>query len=155
MADHTRFQTRSTGSSHIGFQLFSCGCGSQTGPAATAGPGFQTETRPGFRLLPIAANQPAAAFAAYFHARADGLGLRTCRDVINWRPAKTWGRSSGGRDRVWFGVMLTDLDYDWPCAFARFEIEIWNRDRDLFNHDELESIAQAIGHPVRQIIARI
>jgi hypothetical protein len=50
---------------------------------------------------------------------------------------------------------LTDLDYDWPCGFARFEIEIWNPDRDLFTDNELESVAQAIGHPVRQIIAHI
>jgi len=51
--------------------------------------------------------------------------------------------------------MLTDLDYDWPCAFARFEIEIWNPGRDPFTDGELESIAQAIGHPVRQILAHI
>ena len=50
---------------------------------------------------------------------------------------------------------LTDLDYDWPCGFARFEIEIWNPDRDWFTGDELASIAQAIGHPVRQIMAHI
>jgi hypothetical protein len=50
---------------------------------------------------------------------------------------------------------LTDLDYDWPCGFARFEIEIWNPDRDPFTDGELESIAQAIGHPVRQILAHI
>ena len=47
---------------------------------------------------------------------------------------------------------LTDLDYDWPCGFARFEIEIWN-DWDPFTDGELESIAQTIGHPVRQILA--
>jgi hypothetical protein len=50
---------------------------------------------------------------------------------------------------------LTDLDYDWPCGFARFEIEIWNPDRDWFTDEELVSIAQAIGHPVRQIMAHI
>jgi hypothetical protein len=50
---------------------------------------------------------------------------------------------------------LTDLDYDRPCGFARFEIEIWNPDRDPFTADELASIAQAIGHPVRQITANI
>lgn len=59
-------------------------------------------------------------------------------------------KPGGGQAAVatgfWSGVMLTDLDYDWPRGFARFEIEIWNRDRDLFNHDELESIAPAIGH---------
>jgi hypothetical protein len=27
----------------------------------------------------------------------------SCREVINWRPAKTWGRSSGHRD--WGGVV--------------------------------------------------
>jgi hypothetical protein len=50
---------------------------------------------------------------------------------------------------------LTDLDYDWPCGFARFEIEVWNPDRGWFTDDELSSIAQAIGHPVRQIMAHI
>jgi hypothetical protein len=50
---------------------------------------------------------------------------------------------------------LTDLDYDWPCGFARFEVEVWNPDRDWFTDEELASIAQAIGHPVRQIMAHI
>ncbi len=50
---------------------------------------------------------------------------------------------------------LTDLVYDWPCGFARFEVEIWNPDRDWFSGDELAAIAEALGHPVRQIMAHI
>jgi hypothetical protein len=50
---------------------------------------------------------------------------------------------------------LTDLGYDWPCGFARFEIEIWNPERGWFSTDELTAVAKAIGHPVRQIMAHI
>jgi hypothetical protein len=35
------------------------------------------------------------------------------------------------------------------------EIEIWNPERDWLTGDELAVIADAVGHPVRQIMARI
>jgi NAD-dependent SIR2 family protein deacetylase len=50
---------------------------------------------------------------------------------------------------------LTGLDYDWPCGFARFEIAIWNPERDWFDDEELAEIAEALGHPVRQIVTHI
>ncbi|WP_155344655.1 hypothetical protein [Acrocarpospora pleiomorpha] len=50
---------------------------------------------------------------------------------------------------------LDALDYDWPCGFARFEIAIWNPDRGWFNDKELAAFANALGHPVRQVIAHI
>ncbi|WP_155358264.1 hypothetical protein [Acrocarpospora macrocephala] len=50
---------------------------------------------------------------------------------------------------------LDALDYDWPCGFARFEIAIWNPDRGWFNDEELAALANALGRPVRQIIAHI
>lgn len=50
---------------------------------------------------------------------------------------------------------LNDLGYDWPCGFACFEIEIWNPGRSWFTDEELAEIAEALGHPVRQIMARI
>jgi hypothetical protein len=53
------------------------------------------------------------------------------------------------------GTSLTDLTYDWPCGFARFEIEIWNPGRDWFTDAELAAVAKVIGHPVRQVMAHI
>ena len=47
------------------------------------------------------------------------------------------------------------LDYDWPCGFARFEIAVWNPARDWFSDEDLATIADALGHPVRQIRAHI
>ncbi|XUL90522.1 hypothetical protein ACQ86D_31050 [Streptomyces galilaeus] len=51
---------------------------------------------------------------------------------------------------------LDALDYDWPCGFARFEIAVWNPGRLIrFGDDELSAVAEALGHPVRQIRAHI
>ncbi|TGZ12514.1 hypothetical protein DV517_65980 [Streptomyces sp. S816] len=50
---------------------------------------------------------------------------------------------------------LDALDYDWPCGFARFEIAVWNPERDRFRRAELAAVAGALGHPVRQIRAHI
>jgi hypothetical protein len=51
---------------------------------------------------------------------------------------------------------LDALDYDWPCGFARFESAVWNPGRVLwFGDDELSAVAEARGHPVRQIRAHI
>lgn len=50
---------------------------------------------------------------------------------------------------------LDVLEYDWPCGFARFEIAVWNPERDWFGDEELAAIAGALGHPVRQIRAHI
>ncbi|MFD8781106.1 hypothetical protein [Kitasatospora sp. NPDC059599] len=50
---------------------------------------------------------------------------------------------------------LDVLGYDWPCGFARFEIEVWNPERLCFAEAELAVIAAALGHPVRQVRARL
>lgn len=50
---------------------------------------------------------------------------------------------------------LDKLDYDWPCGFARFELAVWNPGRDWLTDQELSLVAQALGHPVRQILAHI
>ncbi|MEU9157796.1 hypothetical protein AB0D59_46530 [Streptomyces sp. NPDC048417] len=50
---------------------------------------------------------------------------------------------------------LDVLDYDWPCAFARFEIAIWNPERDWFGDEELATISDTLGHPVKQVRAHI
>ncbi|MFE9565216.1 hypothetical protein ACFYM0_29350 [Streptomyces sp. NPDC006487] len=50
---------------------------------------------------------------------------------------------------------LETLEYDWPCGFARFEIAIWNPERIQFSNRELTALADALGHPVRQIRAHI
>ncbi|QIQ04105.1 hypothetical protein [Streptomyces liangshanensis] len=50
---------------------------------------------------------------------------------------------------------LDALEYDWPCGFARFEIALWNPDRLWFGDDELTALADRLGHPVKQVRARI
>ncbi|WP_225099717.1 hypothetical protein [Streptomyces sp. CoH27] len=50
---------------------------------------------------------------------------------------------------------LDRLDYDWPCGFARFEIAAWNPQRFLLTPEELIAVGRILGHPVRQILARI
>ena len=50
---------------------------------------------------------------------------------------------------------LNDLEYEWPCGFARFELALWNPGRDRLTDQELSAIAHALGHPVRQILAHI
>lgn len=50
---------------------------------------------------------------------------------------------------------LDALDYDWPCGFARFEIAVWNPERLWFSEEELTTLGDALGHPVRQIRAHI
>lgn len=47
------------------------------------------------------------------------------------------------------------LDYDWPCGFARFEIAVWNPEREWFGDEELAAFAGVLGHPVRQVRAHI
>ncbi|MER5909840.1 hypothetical protein ABT124_04870, partial [Streptomyces sp. NPDC001982] len=50
---------------------------------------------------------------------------------------------------------LDALDYEWPCGFARFEIAVWNPGRGPLTDHELAAVAQALGSPVRQILAHI
>ncbi|MYW01047.1 hypothetical protein [Streptomyces sp. SID3343] len=50
---------------------------------------------------------------------------------------------------------LDGLDFDWPCGFARFEIAVWNPGRGSFTDEELVRLANALGHPVRQVRAHI
>ncbi|MCE7003334.1 hypothetical protein LWC34_10920 [Kibdelosporangium philippinense] len=56
--------------------------------------------------------------------------------------------------------MATTLDalhYDWPCGYARFQIEcmIGGSEREEFTTEEMAEFAAALGHPVRQIRAHI
>ncbi|WP_395571072.1 hypothetical protein [Streptomyces sp. BK79] len=48
---------------------------------------------------------------------------------------------------------LNDLVYDWPCGFARFEIDVLYPERDWLSEEELARVAEALGHPVRQILS--
>jgi hypothetical protein len=52
-------------------------------------------------------------------------------------------------------VSLNELDYDWPCGFARFELALWNPGRGWLTDEELSAVAHALGHPVCQIFAHI
>jgi hypothetical protein len=50
---------------------------------------------------------------------------------------------------------LDALEYDWQCAFARFEIAVWNPSRPNFDAVDLAAVAQALGHAVTQVRAHI
>jgi hypothetical protein len=50
---------------------------------------------------------------------------------------------------------LDTLDFDWPCAFARFEIAVWNPEPGRLTDEQLAAVAKALGHPVRQILAHL
>lgn len=51
------------------------------------------------------------------------------------------------------------LEYDWPMAFARFEIAIWNPTKvfatgdGLLTADQAQAVEEALGHPIRQVRA--
>ncbi|MET9821921.1 hypothetical protein ABZ038_09900 [Streptomyces sp. NPDC006349] len=47
---------------------------------------------------------------------------------------------------------LNALVYDWPMGFARFRIEVPCPDRAWLTDEELASLADALGHPLRQIL---
>ncbi|MFJ3762811.1 hypothetical protein [Streptomyces sp. NPDC090080] len=50
---------------------------------------------------------------------------------------------------------LDVFDNDWPFGFARFEIGIWNPERDWFGDEELATLSDTRGHPVKQVTAHI
>ncbi|MFJ9771450.1 hypothetical protein ACIRVF_09410 [Kitasatospora sp. NPDC101157] len=50
---------------------------------------------------------------------------------------------------------LDALEYDWPCGFARFELEVWNPAQPWFTEAQLAAVGAALGHPVRQIRAHL
>ncbi|MET8974254.1 hypothetical protein ABZX85_01410 [Streptomyces sp. NPDC004539] len=52
-------------------------------------------------------------------------------------------------------LSLDTLRFEAPCGFSRFEIAVWNPERDAFGGGELAALADALGHPVRQIRAHI
>lgn len=50
-------------------------------------------------------------------------------------------------------VSLNDLDYNWPCGFARFRIDVIYPNRAWLTDEELTAVTDALGHPVRQILS--
>ncbi|MER5755300.1 hypothetical protein [Streptomyces sp. NPDC002088] len=48
---------------------------------------------------------------------------------------------------------LNELVYDWPMGFARFRIEVLYPNRGWLTDEELASVVDALGHPLRQILA--
>ncbi|MFF3689796.1 hypothetical protein [Streptomyces sp. NPDC002187] len=50
---------------------------------------------------------------------------------------------------------LNELVYDWPMGFARFRIEIMYPNRAWLTDEELASLTDALGHPLRQILIHI
>lgn len=51
------------------------------------------------------------------------------------------------------GTSLNDLEYEWPAGFARFEIGVLNPQRNWLEPHELVSVADALGHSIRQVMA--
>ncbi|MEU8211726.1 hypothetical protein AB0B85_21300 [Micromonospora sp. NPDC049044] len=52
-------------------------------------------------------------------------------------------------------VSLDALHYDWPIAFARFEVSAMNPTRAKYELDvqELAEVSAVLGHPVAQVLA--
>jgi hypothetical protein len=48
---------------------------------------------------------------------------------------------------------LNELLYEWPAGFARFEIAVLNPQRGWLEPHELAPVANALGHPVKQVMA--
>ncbi|EKX63330.1 hypothetical protein Sipo8835_25475 [Streptomyces ipomoeae] len=55
---------------------------------------------------------------------------------------------------VWCGAetSLNELVYDWPMGFARFRIEVLYPNRGWLTDEELAAVADALGHPLRQVL---
>lgn len=51
------------------------------------------------------------------------------------------------------GTGLDALRYDWPCAFARFDVGVRDPDRDPLTDGELARVAEALGTQVRQVVS--
>lgn len=49
---------------------------------------------------------------------------------------------------------LNDLDYRLPAGFTRFVVEVTGPERDVLEPFELETVAAALGRPVRQVFAQ-
>ncbi|MGF1239408.1 hypothetical protein ACQSME_19400 [Streptomyces sp. 2-6] len=49
---------------------------------------------------------------------------------------------------------LNELVYRDPCGLARFDISVWSPGRSSLSDSELNTVSEALGHPVRQIMAR-
>ncbi|WP_189314490.1 hypothetical protein [Streptomyces brasiliensis] len=76
-----------------------------------------------------------------------------------------WGETVSARHRDGFPTLLittpccgaetslNELVYDWPMGFARFRIEVLYPNRGWLTDEELTSVAGALGHPLRQILA--
>ena len=47
---------------------------------------------------------------------------------------------------------LNELVYDWPMGLARFRIEVLYPNRAWLTAEELTCLAEALGHPVRQVL---
>ncbi|MCX5559747.1 hypothetical protein [Streptomyces sp. NBC_00038] len=50
---------------------------------------------------------------------------------------------------------LNELVYDWPMGFAQFRIEVLYPNRAWLTDEELATLADALGHPLRQILIHI
>ncbi|WP_435154369.1 hypothetical protein [Amycolatopsis sacchari] len=50
---------------------------------------------------------------------------------------------------------LDTLRFDWPCAFGCIDIAARNPGRSWLTDDELATIADALGHRVRQVMQHI
>ena len=52
-------------------------------------------------------------------------------------------------------TLLNELVYDWPVGFARFRIEVLHPNRAWLTDEELASVTDALGHPLRQILVHL
>ncbi|MFJ4846283.1 MULTISPECIES: hypothetical protein [unclassified Streptomyces] len=82
-------------------------------------------------------------------------------------PSGWWGEAVSERYDEGFPTLVTtlpccqvdtslnDLVYDWPMGFARFRIEVLYPNRSWLTDAELATVADALGHPLRQVVIRV
>jgi len=52
-------------------------------------------------------------------------------------------------------VSLNELNYDGPAGFAQFELSVHDPNRGWLSDKEIAQVADALGHPVRQILCHL
>lgn len=91
------------------------------------------------------------------------ISCRYCgADIPSWFGTAVSERRSDGFSSLMVtvpccnaGTSLNDLAFDWPMGFAKFAITVLYPNRAWLSETELNSVADALGHPLRQILRHI
>lgn len=93
-------------------------------------------------------------------ANFESVSCCTCAQQLDlgwWSEQMTKAHETGFRDLATtcpmcqVDVSLNDLCYDWPQGFASWCLDILNPGISHLTTDQIDKIAQGLGHPVRVI----